>query len=195
MVTFQIDEIRLLVKNKKIDILVVNETKIDDKFEDQLIAIDDYSLKRCDRNRNGGGVALYVKNTVNFKHREDFPNKSLELICIEVEPKNSLPFIILGWYMPPSSSVSYFECLEENLRYFDGENTEMILLGDTNCHFSDLSTTDANLSHISHLHELYDLFGMSQVIKEHTRVTIETCTLIDHIATTNQTNIADSGGI
>ena len=66
-------------------------------------------------------------------------------------------------------------------------------LGDTNCDFSDLSTTDANLSHISHSHELYDLFGMSQVIKEHTRVTIETSTLIDHIATTNQANIADSG--
>ena len=54
-------------------------------------------------------------------------------------------------------------------------------------------TTDANLSHISHLHELYDLSGMSQVIKEHTRVTIETSTLIDHIAATNQTDIADSG--
>ena len=118
----KIDEIRLLVKNKKIDILVVNETKIDDKVEDQLIAINDYSLKRCDRNRNGGGVALYVKNTVNFKPREDFPNKSLELISIEVEPKNSFPFIILGWYRPPSSPGSCFECLEENLRYFDGEN-------------------------------------------------------------------------
>ena len=189
----KIDEIRLLVENKKIDILVVNETKINDKVEDQLIAIDDFSLKRCDRNRNGGGVALYVKNTVNFKPREDFPNKSLELVCIEVEPKNSLPFIILGWYRPPNSPVSCFECLEENLRYFDGENKEMILLGDTNCDFSDFSTTDANLSYISHLRELYDLFGMSQVIKEHTRVTVETSTLIDHIATTNQSNIADSG--
>ena len=114
----KIDEIRLLAKNKKIDILIVNETKIDDKVEDQLIAIDDYSLKRCDRNRNGGGVALYVKNTVNFKPREDFPNKSLELVCIEVEPKNSLPFIILGWYWPPNSPVSCFEFFEENLRYF-----------------------------------------------------------------------------
>ena len=34
---------------------------------------------------------------------------------------------------------------------------------------------------------------MSQFIKEHTRVTVETTTLIDHIATTNKTNIADSG--
>ena len=94
----------MLAKNKKIDILIVNETKIDDKVEDQLIAI-------------------------NFKPKEDFPNKSLELVCIEVEPKNSLPFIILGWYRPPNSPVSCFECLEENLRYFDGENKEMILLG------------------------------------------------------------------
>ena len=97
---------RFLVKNKKFDILIVSETKIDDKVEDQLIAIDDYSLKRRDRNRNGGGIALYVKNKVNFRPREVFPNKSLELICIEVEPKNSLPYVILGWYMSPSSPVS-----------------------------------------------------------------------------------------
>ena len=62
----------------------------------------------------------------------------------------------------------------------------MILLGDTNCDFSDFSTTDANLSHISLLRELYDLFDMGQVINEATRVTIGTSTLIDHIATTNQ---------
>ena len=78
---------------------------------------DDYSLKRCDRNRNGGGVALYVRNTVNFKPREDFPNKSLELVCIEVEPKNSLPLIILGWYRPPNNlglllvAVTPFRCI------------------------------------------------------------------------------------
>ena len=110
-----------------------------------------------------------------------------------MEPKNSLPYIILGWYRPSSSPVSCFEALEENLKYFDRENKEMILLGDTNYDFSDFSTTNANLSHISHLREIYDLFGMSQLIKEHTRITIETSTFIDHITTTNQTNIADPG--
>ena len=189
----KIDEIRLLVRNNRIDILVINETKIDDKTEDQLIAIDEYSLKRCDRNRNGGGVALYIHNRVNFKPRDDFPNKSLELICIEVEPPNSLPYIILGWYRPPSDPISCFGSLEENLRYFDRENKEIILLGDTNCDFSNCSTLDANLSNISHLRELYDIFGMSQIINEPTRVTIDTSTLIDHIATTNLINIADSG--
>ena len=43
------------------------------------------------------------------------------------------------------------------------------------------------------LHDLYDLFGMTQLIKEPTRVTLDSSTLIDHIATTNCNNIAESG--
>ena len=86
----KIDEIRLLVRNENIDILVINETKVDQKIDDRLISLEDFSLCRYDRSRQGGGVALYVRNTVRFKPREDLPNKSLELICIEVEPPNSI---------------------------------------------------------------------------------------------------------
>ena len=84
----------------------VNEAKIDDKVDDQLIAIDDFSLIRHDRNRQGGGVALYVRNTVGFRPRQDFPNKSLEIICVEVEPLHSNPFIVIAWYRPPSEPNS-----------------------------------------------------------------------------------------
>ena len=94
----KIDEIRLLVQNEKIDIFAINETKIDHKIEDRLISLEDFSLRRYDRSRQGGGVALYIRNTVRFKSREDLPNKSLELICIEVEPPNSNPFIVIAWY-------------------------------------------------------------------------------------------------
>ena len=84
----RIDEIRSLVKNENIDILAMNETKIDHKIDDRLISLDDFSLCRYDRSRQGGGVALYIRNTVRFKPRVDLPNKSLELICIEVERPN-----------------------------------------------------------------------------------------------------------
>ena len=43
------------------------------------------------------------------------------------------------------------------------------------------------------LRDLYDLFGMTQFIKKSTRVTLDSSTLIDHIATTNCNNIAESG--
>ena len=57
-----IDEIRLLINDLGIHILAVNETKIDDKIDNDLVSIEGYSIKRSDRNRNGGGVALYVKD-------------------------------------------------------------------------------------------------------------------------------------
>ena len=186
----KIDEVRLLVKNKCIDILTINETKIDGKVDDQLIAIDDFSLIRRDRNRQGGGVALYVRNTVGFRPRQDFPNKLLEIICIEVEPPHSNPFIVIAWYRPPSEPNSCFDSLQENLSFFDREGKEIIILGDTNCDFSHANN---NPSHVVQLHELYDLFGMTQLIKEPTRVTLDSSTLIDHIATTNCNNIAESG--
>ena len=43
------------------------------------------------------------------------------------------------------------------------------------------------------LRELYDLFGMTQIIEEPTRVTLDGSTLIYHIATTNCNNIVESG--
>ena len=157
-----------------------------------LIALDDYSLCRYDKSMQWGGVALYVRNTVKFKFREDLPSKSLELICIEVEPPKSSPLIVIAWYISPSESNSCFDSLHENLSYLDGEGKEIIILGDTNC---DFSNRDANPSHVVRLRELYDLFGMKQVVSDPTRVTLESSTLIDHIATANCNNIIESGVI
>ena len=67
---------------------------------------------------------------------------------------------------------------------------EIIILGDTNCDFCHRDTTP---SHILQLRELYDLFDMKQIIKEPTRVTLDSSTLIDHIATTHCNNITESG--
>ena len=53
-----------------IDILMVSETKLDDSFaEGQFLIEGFHSSFRFDRNRNGGGIMLYV--------REDFPAKLL----------------------------------------------------------------------------------------------------------------------
>ena len=52
------------------------------------------------RFRQGGGVALYVRNTVRFKSPHDLPKKSIELITIDIKPQNSNPFIAMTWYRP-----------------------------------------------------------------------------------------------
>jgi exonuclease III len=58
-----IDELRVLLANSSIDILAINESKIDDSIPDNEINIVGYIMVRNDRNRSGGGVVLYIRDT------------------------------------------------------------------------------------------------------------------------------------
>ena len=48
-----------MVENK-IDIIAINETKLESNIDNSRVALNDLSLLRCDRNRHGGGVAMYI---------------------------------------------------------------------------------------------------------------------------------------
>ena len=56
---------------KNVDILVITETKLDDTFPLGQFYVDRFTMPySLDRNRNGGGIIIYV--------REDIPSKILE---------------------------------------------------------------------------------------------------------------------
>ncbi len=74
------------------DILAINESKIDPTIRDSEIYINNYSIVRFDRNRFGGGVALYIKNTTPYTERKDLVPDNLEMICVEINRQHSRPF-------------------------------------------------------------------------------------------------------
>ena len=45
----------------------INETWLDSTVADHEVDIDGYELIRKNRNRNGGGVAIYIRSSINFK--------------------------------------------------------------------------------------------------------------------------------
>ena len=100
-----LDEIKCLVNEKVIHILAENETKLHNEITDNLLKIEGYTLHREDRNRNGGGVAVYVRNSLKHNRRMDTPDKSLELVCIEIESIRARPFLIFSWYRPQSALI------------------------------------------------------------------------------------------
>jgi hypothetical protein len=61
----KIDEIKHLLLDLDIDIFSLNETRLDSDVNDACLALDGYSLFRKDRSRSGGGVALYVRNSLS----------------------------------------------------------------------------------------------------------------------------------
>ena len=191
----------MLVKELGIHILAINETKLDNTIDDKLVNIDGFTIKRRDRDRNGGGVAVYLKDTLldKFTVREDVPKSFLELLCIEIKPVLAAPFLGMAWYRPPNASADTFDYLEESLQFLDREDKEIILLGDTNCDISAIYSKTGHVTlndipaHSSQLLEIYNLFGLHQLIKSPSRETLTSTTLIDHIATTNESNIVTSG--
>ena len=170
--------------------MAINETKLSKYSPDCLVSINDFAVERKDRNEDGGGVAIYVRNTINYKLVENLPQHTLELMCLEIVPKRAKPFFVVCWYRPLSSTADKFHELENIISYLETFQKEIIFLGDTNC---DLQA-DVSCSSVSkHMRDIYDAFGFELLIKEPTRVTLETKTLIDHRATTNTKNIVDSG--
>ena len=148
---------------------------------------------RLDRSRSGGGISLYVRETLKFLIRNDIPGEGIELLCIEIQPLKCKPFLFLAWYRPPNDPVCTFHKFERVLSYLDKENKEIILMGDINCDLSQECGRSPSDSNSRHLLNLYQLFSLKQIIKEPTRVTLTTLTVIDHIATTCTDNILDSG--
>ena len=104
-------------------------------------------------------VTLYSRR--NDSRRNDFPERTLEMISIEVGPKGAGPFLVVAWYRPPAKPVETFTKLEKNLDFFDRENKEILILGDTNCDFLKVSSPemDSNLAGNSlDMSNIYDLF-------------------------------------
>ena len=175
-----LDEINALLKSMGIDILALNETKLDHLIEQQLTEVTGYKQLRLDRSRSGGGISLYVRETLKFLIRNDIPGDGIELLCIEIQPLKCKPFLFLAWYRPPNDPVCTFHKFERVLSYLDKENKEIILMGDINCDLSQECGRSPSDSNSRHLLNLYQLFSLKQIIKEPTRVTLTTSTLIDH---------------
>ena len=73
--------------SKTVDILAINETRLDSSIQNGEVSIPGYTLERKDRNRNGGGVALYIRDSINYKRLIDLPDDNMELISVETESK------------------------------------------------------------------------------------------------------------
>ncbi|CAH3157630.1 unnamed protein product [Porites lobata] len=101
-----IDQLRILLARKEIDILSINETKLNETISDNEVNISGYDIIRRDRITNGGGgVCFYVKSSIIFTIRNDLNMDTLENLCLEIQKPRSKPFVVATWYRPPDSPI------------------------------------------------------------------------------------------
>ena len=90
-----IDQLRTILLDKPCHILSINETRLSENIDDGFVKINGYDIFRADRNRVGGGVALYVKTAINTNLRQDLVSDDFEVICLEIKRAKSKPFFVI----------------------------------------------------------------------------------------------------
>ena len=66
-----LDEVQLLIRDLGIHILALNETKLDPEFPKELASVAGCQQERLDRTCNGGGVSIYIRDSIKYKRRLD----------------------------------------------------------------------------------------------------------------------------
>ncbi|CAH3193555.1 unnamed protein product, partial [Porites evermanni] len=105
------------MNSKCIDILAVNETRLDDTISSGEVTVPGKALERNDRNRDGGGVALYIRNTINYERLFDLECESLDT-----------------WYRPPRSNVDAMKDFELLVQRIESVGLQEIFTHSGVCH-------------------------------------------------------------
>ncbi len=68
--------------NCKVGIFCLTETWIDSSVTNNEIKVDNYNVIRKDRNRQGGGVCIFIRSDINFNVLDI--NVELELLFLDL---------------------------------------------------------------------------------------------------------------
>ncbi|CAB4020826.1 Hypothetical predicted protein [Paramuricea clavata] len=187
------DGIRELVVDEKIDILALSETWLNTSTTNAEVKIQEYNIYRLDRkHKKGGGVCIYVRNDFKTKVLKNLSYISpvgFHQLWLQVQVNKNKSMIVCVTYRPPDCPVT---CIRDELKPKFIEalllGKEIIILGDMNCNLLKTSCYESKilLDTCSELH-------LTQLIKDSTRITSQTSSLLDVIMISSSSKVKSSG--
>ena len=185
----KLEELKLLLFETKFDIFAVSETHLHENITNNEITIDGYSIIRKDRTgqkNQWGGVLIYHRNHLEIHQTQVEPEFSkMEAVWLEVLTK-SQKLLVACIYRPPNDKV-FLHQLNEILNNIC-HRSNILLMGDFNIDLSKVNTPLSN-----DLKQMLAGANLSNVIKNHTRITDHSRTLIDLAITADVSKIKQSG--
>ena len=114
----KIDDLREVCKKVQIDILCIDETKLDDSFPDSQFKINGYQFLflRRDRGNRGGGKIVFIKQGLIVNRLKQLETKISETISLELTISNKKWLLVFAYR--PSNNVNkqlFFNELTESL--------------------------------------------------------------------------------
>ena len=126
----KISELKEFFYHNNIDIMIVNETKLNSKCR---CSVSGYTCYRKDRDSAGGGVLIYIKNKIPASE-VNFNLKNIEAIGVLV---NEL--LVVSAYLPPNKKL-----LNKELDAIFKAGKQVVLMGDLNAKHENWNCIDSN---------------------------------------------------
>ena len=173
----RIDDMYLELCNiHEFDVIGVSETHLDQNVVDNDVELCNYTILRNDRNRRGGGVALYVHNSITVLRRADLEQSNIEMLWAEIMFKNH-KIIICVCYRQPNQSIAeidtFLNALDNYLSQAAGvshnKNVVTVLLGDFNDRCTNWTSDHRDSELGLKLVNLFESYSLSQLINAPTR--------------------------
>lgn len=167
-----INEVKNIILSHNLDILCISETWLDAKVSNNLVNIKGYFFHRIDRLGRGGGVGVYLRDSIKFESKVS--SRDIEQLWLKLILK-SQTLAIGVVYRPPNYDIgNFFDKLETTI-------TDII------------PTVDNILCLGEFVTEVLESLGLVQMIKQPTRITDKTATLIDYALVSNVNLVKEVG--
>lgn len=128
------DQIQHLLMGSNLDFLCLSETWLHVNSPSAALEVPGFKMYRKDS--KGGGVMIYVKNSIHCNEITLSNSVDLECIGLNFILSPQMSFVLIVIYRPPSSNSSFYENLKQLLKQCDF-NKEVIIMGDFNINWDD----------------------------------------------------------
>ncbi len=185
-------QLRELNGEHQYDILTISESWLNSTVKNPEVEIEGYRLLRLDRlGKRGGGVCVFTRNSLKTKIIKDISvisSMGFHQLWILIQHKKMKSIVLCVAYRPPDCPVSCFvDDFMDNYSYALTLKKDIFVVGDLNCNLLKSGPeSDA-------LNELCSSLNLFQLIKEPTRVTLQSSSLIDVILTSNTSLVVENG--
>ena len=174
------------IVNGNIDILMIAETKLDTSFPNEQFSIHGYCKPlRLDRNSNGGGLLVYVRDDIPSFQLKSFTFKDdIECICFEINLRKK-KWALFCIYRPPTQEQSYFfDELSKAIDHYSEKYENFMFVGDFNAVETEQEIND-----------FMNLFDLKNLVREPTCFKSSSPRCIDLILTNRGRNFQQTTAV